>query len=836
MPLALIDGLIGTAVTSGTAGVTTQTFDTGMPWTPVAAMIEVSRAVTDATAKSHVSFSQGFTDGTVEAGTAAMSEDGITTSNAKKVAFDDAIIRLVDTAGTGYDAVGSFDAFVAGGVRIVWDTIPSAAYLIHVTLWFGDNVEVKVGVTTPPAIGAGSTTVTTGFVVQHMMVFATGNAFNEALTNISDIQRTHITGSGTSLTHKFASRQWETGKSTSESHIRLAQTTMCGAFYRGGQLPILNLSETHIDEFSATDGFEISSQGLYGLPGPAVAWLAVTYGADNAIDLRDETLPTKTGIHAMKCGFLSWGAMVTNTISTVTTWTDDNVTGESAWIGFGSIYNSLEERSISSYGEDGVSTTNTDSWSVDGVMMHATDNSGTLLYEGDSSFDSVEGVEVHIKTAPATATIYAAFQLERDTYIGLDGGGSFPLAAASGAGDEVISGSGTPSFALAQANAAGEEVFTGVDGGGSFAIATADAVGMLTYVGTSTGTLPLAEADSAGLLTFSGISAGVLPLAGATAVGLLGITGAGTATFTLTQASAVGEEVFTGTAAGTLPLTQASAVGTLTYTCTSTGTLPLAQATGAGLQVLTGTGTTTLPLAEASSVGLLVFTGSSAGTLPLAQATGVGMVPVFGSSAGTLPLAQATGVGMVPVTGVGTGTLPLAEASSAGLLTYTGVGTGTLPLAEADTVGSLTFTGSSAGVLPLAEVDSAGLLTCTGASTGVLPLAEATGTGMVPLSGIGAGIFPLGVGTGTGLLVLTATGVGFFPLATAIGTDSLPLGCTAQLEGSYLTQTNLTGTYETQTNLTGTYETQTDLEGNYLVSTELDGTYIDGTDLTGGVC
>ena len=873
MSLALIEGVVANAVTSGTAGVTTQDFVvSGFTETPKAAKIICSTATgTAGVAIAHGSMCMGLTDGTNEAGVWVSDQNNQATTNTSRGAFDTGIIRIYNAAGTVTVAEGSVDSLITGGIRILWDKIPLVAIEVHVVLWFGENVTVKVEAVTPSDQASGSVQIATGFEPDHVITLSSNTLFDETIYANANIQVAHtVRDGGTTAKTRFTSHHANDNKSTSESGMLISNTTAIAINHSLTGTSFPTISNTNLDDFHSTDGFNVSTTGGTGTTiGPSFVYLAVSYGG-NQYALKGYRTPTTTGVDNLASGFKVWSAMSLQTRLVDATFTGSETNANAAPKSFGLLTNSGVEWSNIFRSRDGSATSDVDCASDVQFMALQNNTGASFTFIGTGSFHATDGIDINYTRVNATQRMNAIFMLEVDVISG-SSASVLPLATAAGTGTEAFVGTGTSTLPLATAAGTGVVVnpTTGT-GQGVLPLATGTGSGTVRFTAIGVGVLPLATGTGAGILVFIGTSSGTLPLA----IG----TGTGSVVDTLT-----------GSGAGVLPLATATGTGQLTLAGTGQGVLPLATGTGSGnvLDTITGTGTGTLPLVAGIGVGELVFTGagffraavpklvgtglaelqfigSSSGSLPLPESSGVGQVltSVIGTGAGTLPLATGTGTGtqvftgsssgVLPLaTGTGTGTttavgtigsgaglLPLPEATGTGAVGYIGTGAGTLPLATGTGTAELVFTGAGTGTFPLATASGTGRLVFVGESVGLLPLAQSTGLGILTFPGTGEGSLPLGIGTGSGLLRFISTGAGILPLplATGVGITGDQLGCIIDLEGSFCLITDLQGSYLSTTDLEGIYMTHTDMEGQYALTKDLEGSYTNIIDLEGDVC
>jgi hypothetical protein len=631
--LAYIGSVSDVCVNSGTPGVTTQDFTLGSGFTavPVAARITVCASLAPTNDQPHVRYSVGLTDGTFQGGMALQVENGTATQSSDRVPFDDAVIRLLNPSGS-YDAVGAFDSFIAGGIRILWNTIPTDGYVVLVELWFGDNVSVKAGFVTPPAVGGSGNQVTTGFEPDHIVhISASGlAAANETIAASGDFQLGHtVRTTGTSTSTRTMGVQFRDAVSGSNSTSSLTQ--IVGVTYRGGSLPFLVLSaETQITGMHATDGFVVNSVGASGT-GPSFFYLAVSYGV-NEYELVTSVTGTSDGEDTTYGSILAWSAMTLQTIRTGTGWNSGSVTTNASCFGTGSASfgSPVPETSLTGTNEDGVGTTNAFSWSDEALFAMPESGSPSTFYKAPvQDWPSTGGVHVQWNPAPsdATARQVVVFLLGRDTISGT-GAGTFPLPTASGTASLTFQGTGAGTFPLATGAGTASLTFQGT-GAGAFALPLGSGTASLTFQATGAGSFPLATAAGTASLGFQATGAGSFPLPTADGTASLTFQAAGAGAFALPIADGLASLGFQATGAGTFPLAEATGTAQLVFQGTGAGSFPLAVADGTGTVtvIFTGTGAGSFALPTADGLALLVFQGTGAGFFPLPTAQGFGPFP-----------------------------------------------------------------------------------------------------------------------------------------------------------------------------------------------------------------
>jgi hypothetical protein len=134
---------------TGTQDITITAFGT-----PKAALFICSEATTDGTAASNYQLSVGAATGVSNEWCLSVnSEDGQASADTQSSTDSDRVIRI-NTAGTNtVDGDAEFTAFITDGVRINWITAPSAAWLLTVVLFGGDDLSAHAN-----SVGLGDAT------------------------------------------------------------------------------------------------------------------------------------------------------------------------------------------------------------------------------------------------------------------------------------------------------------------------------------------------------------------------------------------------------------------------------------------------------------------------------------------------------------------------------------------------------------------------------------------------------------------------------------------------------------------------------------------------------
>lgn len=528
------------------------------------------------TSAAHRSFCIGVTDGTFQGGIVGTDEDAVTTTNSRRLSYNNALIRYIEAAGVVTEAVATFDSWITDGIRINWSNAAEGVQIVHVILWAGDDVLVQCGTTIPLAIGSGPKTIDVGFTVQHLMCLSGLDPVDETLRDDYHIQISHtVNNSGTPTTFATYITQRNAFADSTPAMVRdldLAQGI------RADASPFTYFASTELDPTTPfpTNGFSIIS-GESGTVGPRIIYFAVNYGTKD-YKLQEETAPTSTGVK----NFTGYGFRPGFALSMITVaaaaWAEDVENDDSVAGTFGlAHWSGSEQWCMNVLSEDAQATTNTAARTKDKPISLNDDADSGPLTEADFDGFTSDGFDLDYTTA-SSAFRFVVFALEQDLITGT-GAGNFPLAAGAGVALLEFVASGTPSFPLA----------------------TGAGIALLEFVATGAGTFPLTQGAGVAELQFVATGSGLFPLA----------AGAGTA-----------ELAFDTTGAGTFPLAAGAGVALLMFEATGAGLFPLAQGDGLAFIDITAAGAGIFPLAQGAGVALLIFTSVGDGFFPLALGSG----------------------------------------------------------------------------------------------------------------------------------------------------------------------------------------------------------------------
>lgn len=538
--LAFIDGVRATAVTSGTAGVTTQDFTVGSTsLTPKAALIHVVRATADDTLQDDFMDSLGVTDGTFQGGIANsyINHNGaVILTVAKRVGFDDAVIRLPLSDASGFAAVGSFDSFISGGIRIRWDTIPIDTYYITVTLFFGDVLQAKAGSAIPPSAGSGTSQIATGFQPSHIVTLCNqGSSLSESFNANTDLQIAHtVKTTGTSVSTRCACWNYIDNVATTSGTVFLSSSGV-GHVFTGGSTPVTPSVSTEIASLHASDGFNIQSSGSG--TGPLIVYLAIRYG-ESSVSLTSFQSPTSTGNVTYSAGFKVGGCMSLQTIFNNASWPGDAVNANSGSSAIGLLTPSGEFTSGHRAIDNQISA-DIDSY-TDPRLLSTWQSVASVArtYRGSGSFHSSDGVTINYSDVVATGRQVALLMIQIDVFSAI-GNALLPTISGSGTGVQEFQGSETGSIPGLQGSATAQQIFSSTCAAstpGSQGTATAE----IQHSGSCDGATPSLQSSGLSVVQHTGSSDSLLGAVQAAGLSVIEHVASGNALLGAVQGSGTG--------------------------------------------------------------------------------------------------------------------------------------------------------------------------------------------------------------------------------------------------------------------------------------------------------
>lgn len=662
----------------------TQDFTFAGLGTPKAALVIVTTATnTDGTPTDGRAMSVGVTDGTYQGGMGSNSEHNVGTTVADRVNFDDAVVRLINNTGSGFEAIATFDSWITDGIRLNWTTAPSTAVIVHVILWAGNGITVACGSIQPPAVGGGSTNVNLGFRPDMLISLTSLTALNETLATVFSLQMS-IAVDKSPIVQRGVFHQVADADAT--THVGFhGETTSDGRLAVNARLdsiPFLILAGTKLDSFDS-NGFTVSSTGAGGT-GPVISYLAVDYGGRDYALLEYEADPS-TGISSYTgAGFKPEVAlMLPTTAQSAFPLDEDGGDAGTFAIAFAKI---ATEFCVSVVEGDNLSTTdNSGQTAMKAIFLPHTTGDGIVLEGGLDSFQN-DGFDLNFAVNSGHGWRFLTFFVEEITS---EAAPSMPSVEASLTGEVIFTATATTLLGSFEAAAAALEKFlasavldlpmlvadldgssTSASGAVSLAALEASLAGLEKFLGSSALLLPALEASLAGLETFEASAAVELPFFLAALTGTTGTAPIGSAAVMLAalEGASVGEELFTGLVDVQMPSIEASLVG---------------------LEIFVSSGAALLAAFSAQSVAELLFAATSALTIGPLVASSLGKETFVASAILELPFFIVDLVGFTVLIPVGTVQvlIPSFQASLTGAELFLAAGAISLPAFEVVAVG-----------------------------------------------------------------------------------------------------------------------------------------------------
>ncbi len=112
--------------------------------TPVAVIVECSRATTAGTGVDHGILSLGACDGVDSLVGSVRHEDAVATTDTGRMAWLNGLILIMVSGSNAIDGQAHFKEWITDGVRITWDDLPAGAYILTFTFIYGTLAEAKV--------------------------------------------------------------------------------------------------------------------------------------------------------------------------------------------------------------------------------------------------------------------------------------------------------------------------------------------------------------------------------------------------------------------------------------------------------------------------------------------------------------------------------------------------------------------------------------------------------------------------------------------------------------------------------------------------------------------
>jgi hypothetical protein len=339
--------------------------------TPVAAVLIISGATSLDTAAAGARLGVGFTDGTNQFAFSIQTEDAQGTTDADRRSESDEVVSIM-LATRAVDGEANFSSFITNGIRIAWGDYPASAYYVTAILFAGTDVSAYCGSFTPDTTQNNAVDVT-GVGFESDVVFF---LYNQS-TSIPDATTHAILSFGAAVndgadSQACTSSYWLNNQATTDNQLALF-----GSYAFG--FPALTVGE--IGTFDA-DGFTCTTRLGGGLRPPG--FLALNFNSVITAGLDVLTTPTSTGNQAFTVTLggetpqlALMGMTKADAIDTVYTDSRGGTTGFY-------VCDADDEASHAAQDEDGVATSNTQSYAAAKATLD--DHDGTGLF--DASFVS----------------------------------------------------------------------------------------------------------------------------------------------------------------------------------------------------------------------------------------------------------------------------------------------------------------------------------------------------------------------------------------------------------------------------------------------------------------
>lgn len=383
--------------------------------TPKAAIFIVNKATTDGSNAASMNMSYGAATGASnEWCITGNSKDNVGTTETKRSGRTTRCIRI-DVDGTVVvDGDALFTSFITDGVRIDWQTAPSAAWLVTVILLGGTDLTAKAdNVNLGNSLDNLIDVTTVGF--ESDVLFAACQGSLAADANGSGYEPSmgliHNNGAGT-IRQRCGAWNYTVGNAISRGYARVTETygimeiTTSATVDWGGDF----------SDFDSS-GFSVTTK-IAGANNVELYYLALNFGGVNDSWVGTHDTPTSTGNDSLTAiGFKP------QLIFEIMSQTEaiDTANANTALAGaFGlSVYTTSDEFSASVLNDIDLSTTDTNS-STDSLAVELQDDTGTLDLEATLvSFDAT-GDTLNWTSVDANAKKFFRLALEENAAAGVD--------------------------------------------------------------------------------------------------------------------------------------------------------------------------------------------------------------------------------------------------------------------------------------------------------------------------------------------------------------------------------------------------------------------------------
>lgn len=387
--------------------------------TPKAALFMISCATTDDTATTHAYFGIGATDGTTQWACSIATEDGLGTTDTNSRAMTDECVALLHDAGN-IDGEGNSTTLITDGVRVTWGDAPSAARLMTVVLFGGNDLTAKVGNTQD--LGASTDTqfsVTgVGFEPDALIMASHGQDFDDVAKAQATISVGFAANDG-SETQRALGWVDTDNQGTTSINAQLDTSKILSLVFAGAQN-----KEIELDSFEA-DGFKITtgSTAWYSNPG----YLALNFNGAAKAAVGSLDTPTSDGsVSYTWPGFRP--SFLLHLCSYLAAEDSVSATGNAEAFGVG-VVDGTNEYVINVHSDDGLGTSRAQSMSSSRMAQSLMATGGTLQNKWAFTSFNATGYTISSTLTNGTARKFAGLAIEttrnRSFGIGGMGGGFF---------------------------------------------------------------------------------------------------------------------------------------------------------------------------------------------------------------------------------------------------------------------------------------------------------------------------------------------------------------------------------------------------------------------------
>ena len=372
--------------------------------TPKAAILKVTKAVTDETLADDAVFGWGVTDGTNHRAWSSHSEDNTGSVTRNQRGMTDECIVINGASGI-IDGEANFDSWITDGIRINWGNAPAAGYLLTVTLFTGDiSVNVREITVDPASLGTTVSDTTCGF--EPDVIFFGGMGFIEFDDgNEGSFQPILGLAANESGGIKQGLMGATEGSGTTSNTVVMHSNKYCtAAFFTSGTYAIAG----ELTSFNS-DGFTLTTREDTVIDGP-VAFLAIKFddGSEFSLDFIDSATSAPGNHDVTAPGFPP--TFVYQLVSNITAEESTDTSGvEASSVGISEFDGTNEYCSMVSL-EDNLGDTNTKSISSDKAIK-VIDSQGTVTHEGTFTSFLSNGWRINYSTANGTARKWIALSL-----------------------------------------------------------------------------------------------------------------------------------------------------------------------------------------------------------------------------------------------------------------------------------------------------------------------------------------------------------------------------------------------------------------------------------------